>query len=394
MNMFRGLAMVLSSIVVGGCTGGGPVGSGDTTTGSGTTEGSGSASSLGPGSVDGNTAGSEGNLDSGGTTTDGGVTSEDSGTSGSDSTGGDTEGGVGPSCDAYVPSDAIELSSGQVVSCMEITTATGPCIRGNGVSGVQITNNRIGPCGQDQQGVAVQLEDSSDVRIDHNAIDDVMAGLYALGGGDDIVFDHNYVTDLHGIDFGAMRGMVQLNKVSGTGIKILCNVDEQTVPASGEGLEDHVSIYASSGTSESPIEVAYNKIRGGGPSQSGGGIISGEEDGRFTTNYVSVHDNILIEPGQYGLAMWGGYDIDYSDNRVWNGESHAWDNIGMYSPYAMPCSNHSGSGNRVWWINAAGEMNHYWGGNGECALSEDDNVFGDDTLDPEAMWLEVFAECG
>src|SRR5262245_46899851 len=124
--------------------------------------------------------------------------------------------------------------------------------------------------------------------------------------------------------------LVQLNGVTGPGIKITCNVDDETSPGYLIGPEAHINIFKSAGTSTSPIEIAYNKVRGGGPSQSGGGILPGDN----TASYVTVHDNIAVDPGQYGIALSSGSHIKVLNNKVWSGLSHAWSNVGMFPPYA------------------------------------------------------------
>ncbi len=303
-------------------------------------------------------------------------------------------GGVGPRIDQFTPSGPVTLTSGQEVTGLHITSTDGPCISGSGVTGVLIHDNRIGPCGPTAEGVGIDLFDASDVRVDHNAFDDVASAFYVNGqggGGNDLVFDHNLATRLRG---PFPRGqIVQFNTVTGTGNQIVCNVSDQTLPGYLDGPEDHVNMFASAGTADSPILIAYNKIRGGGPSTSGGGILAGDND----SAYIDIHANTLIAPGQYGVAIAGGRNIRTTDNLVFAPDPYAWSNVGLYvwnQTETAECSGHEVRGNRVFYVNAAGDSNPVWNAEncGPVAGWDDSNSWGDDTL-TAAIWDEPFAAC-
>ena len=306
--------------------------------------------------------------------------------------GGPGGGVVGPTITDFVASGPITVHTGEVITGLRITNPDGPCISGSDVSDVQITNNMIGPCGPTSAGVGIDLYVASRVRVDHNAFDDVASAFYVIGagGGTDLVFDHNLATRIRG---PFPRGqLVQLNDVHGGGHRIVCNVSDQTVPGYLVGPEDHVNIFSSAGTAASPIEIAFNKIRGGGPSMSGGGLLAGDND----SAYVDVHDNVLINPGQYGLAIAGGHDFRYLRNRVYASDVFAWSNIGLYvwnqTPGA-PCFGHEVRDNRVFYRNAMGAENHAWNAD-NCGpvAGWAENTWGDATLGA-AMWDEAFAAC-
>jgi hypothetical protein len=301
-------------------------------------------------------------------------------------------GGVGPTITDFVPSGPITVTSGMTIEGLRITSDDGPCIRGNGVSDVRITNNKIGPCGPGVEGVGIAFEGGShDLRIDHNAFDDVSGGFYTVGNGDDIVFDHNLVERVRG---PVPRGqMVQFNNVTGTGNKIMCNVSDQPAPGYMAGVEDHVSTFASSGTAGSPLLVAYNKIRGGGPSDSSGGILAGDYDG----SYVEIRGNILINPGQYGLSIAGGRYSKIIDNLVYAPDVFDWSNNGLFvwaQVGSGDCYGHEVRGNRVYYINRDGVPNAGWdaGNCGDIAGFDDDNDFTDETLTLD-IWDTVIPEC-
>lgn len=308
------------------------------------------------------------------------------------SSGAPGNGTVGPTISQFTPSGPIVLQSGQTVEGLSITTDSGPCIRGDGVSNVHILNNRIGPCGPDETGIGIALEGGgSDIHIEHNAIDDVASGFYRVGGGNNIVFDHNYVTRVRG---PFPRGqMVQFNEVSGEGNRIVCNVSDQTTPGYGDGPEDHISPFYSSGTQASPLLIAYNKLRGGGPSTSGGGILAGDHDGE----YVEIRGNILVHPGQYGLAIAGGRNHKMIDNIVYAPTSYPWSNNGLFvwGQYeeVAACSGHEVHGNRVHFIDKNGDPNAGWNaGNCGVVAGWSDNVFDDPSLTLD-VWDTVIPEC-
>ena len=299
---------------------------------------------------------------------------------------------VGPTITDFVPSGPITVRTGEVITGLRISSPDGPCIHGSDVTDVQITNNVIGPCGPTSEGVGVDLYVASRVRVDHNAFDDVASALYVIGagGGTDLVFDHNLATRIRG---PFPRGqLVQLNDVHGSGHRVLCNVSDQGAPGYLAGPEDHVNIFSSAGTAASPIEIAFNKIRGGGPSTSGGGLLAGDND----SAYVDVHDNVLVNPGQYGLAIAGGHDFRYLRNRVYAPDVLAWSNVGLYvwnQTAGAPCYGHEVRDNRVFYRNAAGAENHAWNAD-NCGpvAGWAENTWGDATLGP-AMWDETFAAC-
>ena len=299
---------------------------------------------------------------------------------------------AGPAVTTFTPSGPITLSSGQVVSGLHITNPNGPCLNGSGVTNIRITNNKIGPCGPTDTGVGINLYQASGIRVDHNSFDDIASALYVIQGGNDIVFEQNYATRIRG---PMPRGqMVQFNAVRGSGHKVMCNVSDQTTPAYKIGPEDHISMYASGGTPTSPIDVAYNKIRGGGPSQTGGGMLAGDTG----SDNITLRDNILIHPGQYGIAIAGGHNIRLLRNRVYSRTVFPWSNIGAYvwSQYGASCSGNEVRGNHVFYIGRNGVPNPYWNaGNCGTVAGESENIWdwGTTTTLSEAMWDEQFPAC-
>ena len=297
---------------------------------------------------------------------------------------------IGPTITDFTASGPITVTSGQTIEGLAITSTSGPCITGDGLTDVRITNNRIGPCAAGVNGIGIALSSSSNVRTDHNEIDDVASGLYLVSNSDHIVFDHNHVTRVRG---PFPRGqMVQFNTVYGEGNQIICNVNDESTPGYLDGPEDHVSTFASRGTAASSFLVAYNKIRGGGPSTSGGGILAGDYDGE----YIEIRGNILINPGQYGLGIAGGRYHKMIDNVVYAPDVFTWSNIGLFAwaqAGSVSCYGHEVRGNRVLFMDKNGTENDSWdAGNCGTIAGWADNVFGDHTLGPE-IWDTDIPEC-
>jgi parallel beta-helix repeat protein len=223
--------------------------------------------------------------------------------------------------------------------------------------------------------------------IDHNSFDDVASGLYVVSSTNNIVFDHNYATRIRG---PFPRGqIVQFNHVNGSGHRITCNVSDQSTPGYRAGPEDQVNIYNSSGTALSPILIQDNKLRGGGPSHSGGGIMTGDTGSSYTT----VDNNILVNPGQYGVSSSGGHDNRLLNNKVYSA-ALAWSNVGMYIWNQTTTISYGDevSGNRVNWKNHNGSQNSWWDGGNSGSIAMSNNIFGDYSIE-ENVWSETFPQC-
>jgi hypothetical protein len=300
--------------------------------------------------------------------------------------------GVGPTITTFTPSGPITATSGQTISGLSISNPNGPCITLNNVTNVKIVNNQIGPCGSGTSGAGISISGSDHVTIQNNNFNDVSSGVYAMDStGGHLNFSHNYATKVRG---PMPRGqIIQFNNVSGAGLSVTCNVSDQAIggykDSSGTytGPEDHINVYMSNGTASSPIEVAYNKIRGGG-SPSGGGIMSGDTGG----SYQSIHDNILVNPGQYGIAIAGGNYIQMTSNRVF-ASANSWNNVGsfVWEQGGVSCGNTTFQSNRINYVQS-GSQNNYWNGGGCGTVDTSTDVFGDTTLDA-SIWNLAIPQC-
>lgn len=130
--------------------------------------------------------------------------------------------------------------------------------------------------------------------------------------------------------------------------------------------EDWISLFNSTGTTN-PIRVEDNAFWGGGPSPSGGGIMTGDNGG----GNQRVANNKLYEPGNYIYAASGGEDIEIVDNKGYQTDV-AWANIAMYAYNvdAPTCDNITVTGNWVYIEpNATYPSGNYWyapGGAEDC----------------------------
>ncbi len=178
---------------------------------------------------------------------------------------------------------------------------------------------------------AVSIEKSSNITIENNLFANNKNGVYALMATGGIVIRNNQFVNIKGQE---PRGQyIQLDTCTGAGYIIENNKGECWPGESNP--EDLISIYKSRGTETSPIIIRNNIFRGGGPSSSGGGIMTGDHDGGF----VIVENNILVDPGQYGIAAAGGNNIIIRDNKIF-GRLQNFTNVGIYAwaQAGAPCS--------------------------------------------------------
>jgi nitrous oxidase accessory protein NosD len=225
--------------------------------------------------------------------------------------------------------------------------------KGNGITirnskRIRIENCKIGQC----NGEAVNIYACDGVTVSGNRFEAVSTGVYALESRR-IEVIRNRCLDVRG---PFPRGqLAQFDKVTGGGNRINQNVALNVLGKSSP--EDVINIYKSSGTPDDPIQVIGNKIRGGGPSDSGGGIMTGDGGGA----YIVVRGNILVDPGQYGIAIAGGHHIQILGNKVF-GKGQPFTNVGIYvwNQSKAPSDGHTVKGNQVRWFNKAGIENPCW----------------------------------
>ncbi len=146
----------------------------------------------------------------------------------------------------------------------------------------------------------------------------------------------------------------------------------------GEGYtEDWVSMYRSGGTISQQWVNSENRFRGGGPSQSGGGMLAGD-GGAPAGDYVTLENNWFINPGNYGFAVVGGTGNIMNGNRVFQ-ECLPWSNVGViiWGQGGASCSNVTYTNNH---INAKDDTcgaNNYFNGGNCGTITDSGNVYNE-----------------
>ncbi len=242
---------------------------------------------------------------------------------------------------------------------------------------IRIVNSFI----RNSRHVGVEIERCAGVLVQGNRIEKVSTGVYALQSqGVQVV--GNFVQDVRG---PLPRGqMVQFDKVTGPDNVIADNYARNRFGRSR--VEDVISLYQSAGTPDSPIVVAANYIAGDprrgseGMSRSGSGIMLGDGGGAF----VHCYDNVLVNPGQVGIGVAGGYLIAVENNVILSHASNV-ANVGLYlwNQSDSPGGDITVTGNQIAWRDRRGRSNPYWDGGGFWPIEVFDNHFNvANLLDP------------
>lgn len=185
---------------------------------------------------------------------------------------------------------------------------------------VTITNCYFGP----SFGAGIEIDGCFNVLIENNFFANNRAGVYA-SSCTTIKVKSNQFINVHSIGPSNqyLSGQfVQFNACGGEGNEVSGNVGECFWGESRP--EDLISMFRSSGTSLSPLLVKDNIFRGGGPSVSGGGIVAGDYGG----DYITIQNNKLFNPGQYGIGITGGTGNKILNNDVWS-DQKPWSNVGL-----------------------------------------------------------------
>ncbi|WP_317127853.1 right-handed parallel beta-helix repeat-containing protein [Mucilaginibacter terrenus] len=255
----------------------------------------------------------------------------------------------------YSISHPLKLSgiNSKVISDLDITGDTSNCISLNQCSNITIQNCRL----RNSAKIGINILNCKNIKIINCYFEQVATGVY--------VFKSQQV-NVRQNQFKNMQGpfprgqMVQFDEVTGAGNKISDNIGEN-LP--GKSLpEDAINLYKTTGTATSPVEVIGNRIRGGGPSKTGGGIMLGDNGGGFSI----AKNNILVDPGQYGIAIAGGTHISVINNNIY-GRRQPFTNVGIYvwNQHTSACALNVVQGNLVNFKSADGASNPGWN-QGNC----------------------------
>lgn len=255
-----------------------------------------------------------------------------------------------------------------VISDKEFTSTSGPCLILNEPIRVTVVNVKFNGC----DGAAIQVSKPVNLTIDNNYFTNVKGGIYVWSNDTPIVNGLRITNNrLKNIKYqvpplnNSPRGQfIQLDGVQGTGIFIdgnnVLNEEGFSTP------EDIINFNHSGGTNESPLQVTNNCIKGGGPSKSGGGIITDGGTSTLFPNRIVIRNNKLIEPGQYGIGVAVGTNIDIQENVI-TSKIKPWNNVGvyMYNQYAGQCDNISFIRNTIYYVRSNNTNNH-WYHNANC----------------------------
>lgn len=290
----------------------------------------------------------------------------------------------------------ITATAGQVIERVRISVASGPCVIVD-VPNVTIRDVYFAGCGAGEPGKGIDARGGArNLLVQRSYFEDISTALYANGSQHPIVFEKNYVTKIRG---PMPRGqMVQLNGVrGGSGTRVTCNVgDVQGQPNAFRNVEDWLNFYSTGG-----VEVAYNRLRGGGyqgyngNNPSGTAVLFGDAAGGTD---AWVHDNRFVGMTNVGIGVAGGVGARIERNWIHMDArlSGNYTNVGIYvAKYSTgACSGHAVTSNRVFVRKADGSLNPYFFDTGSCgAVAQSGNVWSDATLDPVAMFNEVPAQC-
>lgn len=264
-------------------------------------------------------------------------------------------GGFSPHLGDLVSTEPLVLDGQRdiTIAGYRIVSASGNCITLRNCHNVMIERCEFGPA----VGEAVQLSSCTSITVSNCFAHEIRTGVYALNCQGIVVQDSSF----RNVKGPMPRGqMVQFDKVTGTGNRVTSNTLVNEPGKSNP--EDGISIYMSAGTPQEPLLVAKNRIFGGGPSPSGGGIMIGDSGGG---NIIARH-NILMDPGQYGVAVSGGRSIQLLNNIIY-ARQQPFTNVGLYvwNQSSGPCGDIVVRGNRVSWRSKDGAKSGSWNA-GNC----------------------------
>ncbi|MDR3492093.1 MAG: RICIN domain-containing protein [Gammaproteobacteria bacterium] len=238
---------------------------------------------------------------------------------------------------------------------------------------------------------AVKVQGSANVTIQNNKINTVTSGIYVATTTNVKVLKNN----LAHMQGKPHANFIQFNQVNGTGNRIMCNIglqDAYGTPNTLDSIEDDISLYKSKGTITDPILVVGNKVKNGGPSGTGSGIMLGDNGG---TNIIA-RDNVVVNTGNLGMAMSGGTNIQLVNNKIFSTYFPITHNalaVWNYNMGTVICDNVTATGNQVNWTDAWGPETTIWT-NGTCSNTHfSSNTFQDARITAALFDTYTSPEC-
>jgi hypothetical protein len=278
----------------------------------------------------------------------------------------------------------------------------------SGVAGVDVTVTHTKFSGSYPPAGAVDTyafyaDNSKRVDLEHNSVNRG-AGfkLNGWGGGstNPVTIRYNQFTNMIGLisdgSGGYTGGYWDSHAVQLAGVNNAPNVDvawnEFDNAPNVSSIEDNISIFASSGTSSSPINVHDNYVNGGYPNPAttpgytGGGIMLGDGGG----NYEVSQNNIVIRTTNYAVAISGGTNLTVRNNvgvsacELPDGTTMPTCNVGMYVNGTPANANDQAYGNTLGWWGDAGVIGYPYFRNDwwipDCTVNCSNYHYGSTTL--------------
>ncbi len=238
-------------------------------------------------------------------------------------------------------------TSGLIIEGKRIMNSDAPIgDNGHGIflsfcSNVIIRNCIIGPTSR----IGIYLAGCSNITIENCIFFDNSSSITVWGAGNNIKIRNNqFINPQNSVpigQWGPEGAYVQFRQSGGSGHEVKDNVGENIL-----GFGNPIDLINMAGSYfSSPIMITGNKLRGGGPSQVSGGINVGDLGG---SNAI-VDNNILVDPGQYGIAIAGGTGYTITNNKIF-GRHQNFTNVGLgvWDAYSSgTCSGHTVTNNQV-----------------------------------------------
>lgn len=251
---------------------------------------------------------------------------------------------IPPSSYLTLPISAAKLIDGQssiIIENFRFENISGVALRLQGCTNIIIRNCFFNKAVEE----AIDLYNCTNITVENCLFNYVASGVYALNCSNVKVRNCQAINPKKKSD-GTRGQIVQFNSVGGTGNEIINNRSQSW---DNEGNpEDHISLYNSSN-----VIVRGNMLRGGGPSDSGSGIMVGDNGG----SNITVDGNTLLTTGNAGIGVAGGNNITVTNNKIYS-EKTAVSNNPLYvwaqGNQVGNSSNATVKGNRSTWIHKEG----------------------------------------
>lgn len=208
---------------------------------------------------------------------------------------------------------------------------------------------------------AIHIESCSNISIYNCVFENVAMGIgVSQSSGGIRVFSNDFINIRSSFDGAFTFGNVcQITYSTGADYRVQDNVyDGEKGEAS---CEDVFNLYSCAFSDNNPMINRNNWIRGGGPGDTSGGALIGDDDGTVHSKRAIIEDVIMVEPGQYGISIAGGDYGTLRNNKVYS-PRRPWTNVGLIG-VNWSGSNSVGTtieNNQIKWTNRNNQNSPYW----------------------------------